>query len=210
MHWRHLEYFWKNVEDPCHRCVTCSSWIRIVMKLPQTLQSSWRKLVHVIEENCKDVMFEDLVKFIDQQWQIHPVFSADALQEAENKVKSGKQQFNLNRSDRKTLLATNLAPTRTPETVIKHASDQDVQTSSCQLCHNSHDLDDCKAYIRMSLRWDADSKTAWIRNSYFDHWHRQGGRVIEVIEVSFQDWICQYSTEMSLISSSGSFHSKEL
>ena len=103
MHWRHLEYFWKNVEDPCHRCVTCSSWIRIVMKLPQTLQSSWRKLVHVIEENCKDVMFEDLVKFIDQQWQIHPVFSADALQEAENKVKSGKQQFNLNRSDRKTL-----------------------------------------------------------------------------------------------------------
>ena len=125
----------------------------IVMKLPQTLQSSWRKSVHVIEENCKDVMFEDLVKFIDQQWQIakHPVFSADALQEAENKVKSGKQQFNLNRSDRKTLLATNLAPTRTPETVIEHASDQDVQTSSCQLCHNSHDLDDCKAYISRSL-----------------------------------------------------------
>ena len=135
----------------------------IVMKLPQTLQTSWRKSVHVIEENCKDVMFEDLVKFIDQQWQIakHPVFSADALQEAESKVKSGKHQFNLNKGDRKTLLATNLAPTRAPESVIEHASDHDVQTSSCQLCHSSHDLDDCRAYIGQSLE---DRKKFLIQN----------------------------------------------
>ena len=134
----------------------------IVMKLPQTLQSSWRKSVHVIEENCKDVMFEDLVKFIDQQWQIakHPVFSADALQEAESKVKSGKQQNNYSSNGRKTLLATNIVPARTNE-AIEHTFDRNAQASSCQLCHESHDLDECEVYIGRSLE---DRKQFLIQN----------------------------------------------
>ena len=134
----------------------------IVMKLPQTLQSSWRKSVHVIEENCKDVMFEDLVKFIDQQWQIakHPVFSADALQEAEFKVKSGKQQNNYSSNGRKTLLATNIVPARTNE-AIEHTFDRNAQASLCQLCHESHDLDESEVYIGRSLE---DRKQFLIQN----------------------------------------------
>ena len=62
---------------------------KIVMKLPLTLQDSWRKTVYAKEEDGKDIVFGDLGDFIDRQCQMarHPVFSSEALQEAEGKVK---------------------------------------------------------------------------------------------------------------------------
>ena len=115
---------------------------KIVMKLPLTLQGSWRKTVYAKEEDGEDIVFGDLVDFIDRQCQLarHPVFSSEALQEAEGRVKSdgSGKPFNFANSGRQTARATNVIPGSVAEVVLERPFVQD--TESCKLCHREHDL----------------------------------------------------------------------
>ena len=129
---------------------------KIVMKLPLTLQASWRKTVYAKEEDGKDIVFGDLVDFIDRQCQMarHPVFSSEALQEAEGQLKfdSNGKPFNFTSSERKTVRATNVIPGGVTEIVHERSFVQDnTQTESCKLCHRAHDLDRCGTYIGLPV-----------------------------------------------------------
>ena len=118
---------------------------KIVAKLSPALQESWRKTVNRIEEDGGDATFGDLVNFIEQQVRIakHPVFSADALAEAEGRDKSsGKSQTFFEGIHRKNTL--NLATNAT----VPMSSEP---PTTCVLCFESHDLDACDRYMSRSL-----------------------------------------------------------
>ena len=118
---------------------------KIVAKLSPALQESWRKTVNRIEEDDGDATFGDLVNFIEQQVRIakHPVYSADALAEAEGREKSsGKSSSSFEGTHRKNTL--NLATNAT-------VSMSSEPPTTCVLCFESHDLDACDRYMSRSL-----------------------------------------------------------
>ena len=90
---------------------------KIVIKLPYALQAGWRKTVSRMEEAGDDATFKDLVEFVDQQTRIakHPVFSNEALLEAEGKERStgsgNRRLVSGSQEGRKTLLATHISTT---------------------------------------------------------------------------------------------------
>ena len=123
---------------------------RIVLKLPYGLQACWRKTVNRVEEAGGDVTFEDLVDFVDQQARIakHPVFSAEALLEADGK-NGGRRQAHVVESGKKTLLATDIsAPSQQSSTF--DSVDRDAELNRCIMCSCLHDLDECRSYMDLS------------------------------------------------------------
>ena len=124
---------------------------KIVLKLPYGLQACWRKTVNRVEEAGGDVTFEDLVDFVDQQARIakHPVFSAEALLEADGKTIGRRQAYDVH-GGKRTLLATHIsAPSQQSST--SESVDRDVGLSRCIMCSCLHDLDECRSYMDLSI-----------------------------------------------------------
>ena len=113
---------------------------KVIVKFPMHIQASWRKTVTSLEDRNVDVTFPELVDFLDKQSKIvrHPVFSAEALLEAEGKAKVAVSN--------KTVPSF---PKR--KAVYVTATESAVNASTCPQCSESHDLDDCQQYLRKSL-----------------------------------------------------------
>ena len=82
----------------------------------------------------------------------HPVFSSEALQDAEGRVKSdgSGKPFNFTSSGRQIVRVTNVISGSVPE-VIPERSLYSRYTESCKLCQRAHDLDKCKTYIGLPV-----------------------------------------------------------
>jgi len=117
-----------------------------VLKLPPVVQIAWRKYVCTLEEQNGDVTFCSLVDFIDKQVRTakHPVFSAEALQEADSKTKHSSSTVGTSGRG-KTLYATNVDA----DVDNSHSATVATQVATsvvCPLCAGCHDLDDCAQY----------------------------------------------------------------
>ena len=122
---------------------------KIVLKLPSAMQVAWRKYVCLLEDQHSEITFSGLVDFIDKQVKIakHPVFSQEALCEADLKVKQ--------------VTASSKNRSVSPVCVTNVGSDGDFKPSAtvaaqvvtcvCPLCSDSHDLDDCSEYLNKSV-----------------------------------------------------------
>jgi len=122
---------------------------KIVLKLPAAMQVAWRKYVCLLEDQHSEVTFGGLVDFIDKQVRIakHPVFSQEALCEADSKVKH--------------VTASSRNKAVSPVCVTNVGSDDESKQSAavaaqvvscaCPLCSGSHDLYDCAEYLSKSV-----------------------------------------------------------
>ena len=128
---------------------------RIVVKLPAYIQGLWRKRVNVNASEAREVDFNMLVSFIEQQSRImnDPVFSADALRDVDNgKIQSrypDRSNVNSGRSgsSQRTVLSTTATPSVPSNLNISSGS----SVLPCPWCGSLHDLDECEAYRSRSL-----------------------------------------------------------
>lgn len=116
-----------------------------------------------MERDNKEINFTELVDFIDREARIakHPVFSPEAILEAEGRIKQSENRFQLavgrpSSSKSKSVLATmtntvveEATATEKVATTIVDLSDKRQQT--CPGCSKSRDLDECSNYLSQSV-----------------------------------------------------------
>lgn len=135
---------------------------RLVSKLPSWMQQGWRKAVCNIEEKGDDVTFENFVTFVDKQCHImkHPVFSSEALNEAEGKrpPDADKYQNRFSKNPTATVrpravLATNVNTAAADTGLASSCSSLSCIPAGtcCPSCRRVHDLDDCREYQAKSV-----------------------------------------------------------
>jgi hypothetical protein len=128
---------------------------KIVVKLPMHMQVSWRKAVNGLEEKGVDVLFDDLVNFVDKQSQIakHPVFSAEALMDVDNKNKQIDNKSFLSSARRAKTVCAVSAATNVPleSSVLTAVTPSKPKMQTCLMCSKPHDLDDCNIYLSRTL-----------------------------------------------------------
>ena len=107
--------------------------------------------IYAIEAEREDVVFDDLVKFVDQQCRVtkHPVFLTEALMEADGRSNSSakKRQSFHNVDSGKTSLTTGVVPAGFNG---ESATPGNIQTPAT-MCNDAHDLDECRIYESRSL-----------------------------------------------------------
>ena len=136
----------------------------IIQKLPNNLQTTWHATV--VENRHKDgkvAGFGYLTKCVEYVAESvnEPIYSKEALNSAEitasppsnftEKTETSKPlKFPLSRL-KSTSLTTNLEPA--PQTPLSHGAAHSRQTvaSCCSLCEKSHDLEECKAFMKKSV-----------------------------------------------------------
>ena len=130
---------------------------KIIAKLPFPLQLSWRKTVDTLEQNNKDVTFNELVNFIDREARIakHPVFSSVALAEAEGKNRAADTKLSVNKVSNPRSNAAYTAKVQVTKTsdfldtrAEEYSAEPAVQASLREcMCSQSHDLDSCEVFL---------------------------------------------------------------
>jgi hypothetical protein len=125
--------------------------------LPFPLQISWRKTVDIFEQSSKDVTFNELVNFIDREARIakHPVFSSEALAEAEGKNKAADTKPSVSKASNPRFKAAYTAKVQAtkagefPDAKSDEYLDEPTVQISLRrecMCAKSHDLDSCDVF----------------------------------------------------------------
>ena len=137
----------------------------IILKVPSYIQNKWRDHVNKIRRTeQRTTCFADLVYFIDcaSDSANDPVFSREALHKASQPSAPATNIHSSSSmtkpSTRSSNFAVNVDSTPRASSTVPPAS----LSYKCYYCHESHDLDDCREFLQLSI----DQRRTFLRDKH--------------------------------------------